>query len=142
MYKLFLFFLSTAASSQTFYLLFMHYFCQCISQLDTFPRFQPFITGAFYCFAAGTCHIVVFLLFLIISLPTTDNPLSSHEQRCLHTVCFLSSRVSFLIPKKSLKRNKMQRMTFLKKRRLTFCRFFQPVRYQYQDVAMIDSLCH
>lgn len=45
--------------------------------------------------------MVFFLLFLIISLPTTDNPSSSCEWRCLHAVCFLSSKVSFLIPEKS-----------------------------------------
>ena len=66
-----------------------------------FLRFQSSVTGAFYCLAAGTCHMVVFLLFLIISLPTTDNPSSSCEWRCLRAVCFRSGRVSFLIPEKS-----------------------------------------
>lgn len=45
--------------------------------------------------------MVVFLPFLIISLPTPDSPSSSCEWRCLPAVCFLSSRISFLIPEKS-----------------------------------------
>lgn len=66
-----------------------------------FLRLQSSITGAFYCFAAGTCHMVFFLPFLIISLPTPDSPSSSCEWRCLSAVFFLSSRISFLIPGKS-----------------------------------------
>jgi len=41
MYKLFLFFLSNAASPQTFYLLFVNYLCQSISQPDSFLSEVP-----------------------------------------------------------------------------------------------------
>lgn len=78
----------------------MHYLCQTISRLDTFWGLSP-ITGAFYCFALGARRVLVLLLLLIILLLTPDSPSSSPEWRCLHAVCFLASRVSFLIPGKS-----------------------------------------
>lgn len=90
------FFLSTAASPCVFYLLFVCYLCQSISQLDTsFLRSPSPFTRIFIawqqelnmCWFSGSPGC-------FCSMTALQAP----EWRCLGAACCLSSRVSFLVP--------------------------------------------